>query len=123
MEKKKKILTIIGIAVLLLCVGAFLVYAVKKSNTGRGGDQLQNSGMSNQSAGKNQTGVQAEVAASCQGKKEGDSCEATSPRNSDKQSGICKKMGNSTQLACLPANMPARLDGDVSGPAPQGEFR
>jgi hypothetical protein len=124
MEKKEKNVIIAGVAVLLLCVAGFSVYAVKKSNEGRRGNQLQGPSMNGQPFGKSQPNIPAEVATACQGKVEGDTCEATSPQGSDKQSGTCTKMGNNDQLICLPANMPARPNGGGNRPAPtQGGVR
>jgi hypothetical protein len=106
-KMKKKI---IGLAVLSLCVLVLAGCGGKSFN-----NQKQGSGNTNNiPSDKNQPGIPAEVAASCQGKSEGDTCEAISPQNSEKQSGTCKKMGNSGQLVCLPANMPARPAGDAN---------
>jgi len=98
MEKKEKIGIIVGAVVFLLCVAVFSVYAVKQSNKGRRDNQLQDAGMNSQSFDKDQPNISVEVATACQGKAEGDACEATSPQDSDKQSGTCKKMGNNDQL-------------------------
>jgi hypothetical protein len=105
MEKK-----IVGLAVLSLCVLVLAGCGGKSSNN-------QNQGPGN-AFGKNQPGIPSEVAASCQGKSEGDACEAISPQNSEKQSGTCEKIGNGAQLVCLPANMPARPNGNTNGNGP-----
>ncbi|MFZ2192997.1 MAG: hypothetical protein WAV31_02035 [Candidatus Moraniibacteriota bacterium] len=98
---KKKI---VGLAALSLCVLVLAGCGGKSSNNQKQGPGSAN----NMPSDKNQPGIPAEAAASCQGKSEGDACEAISSQNSEKQSGTCKKMGNSGQLACLPSNMPAK---------------
>lgn len=53
----------------------------------------------------------AQMTESCSGKSEGDSCEVSMRRKNSgedesKRVGICKKMGESESLACVPENMP-----------------
>jgi hypothetical protein len=113
-QKMKK--KIIGLAVLSLCVLVLAGCGGKSSNNQKQGPGSTN----NMPSDKNQLGIPAEVIAYCQGKSDGDACDLISPQNSEKQSGTCKEMGNSGQLVCLPANMPAGLSGnaDGNGPAP-----
>lgn len=96
------------IAIIVACLLAVLVLSVIYFVASGKNDQKNFPGVGR---GQNSS---AELSSACQGKNEGDSCEAVSPRNKDKQAGTCKKMGNSAQLVCLPDNMPVRPSGDVN---------
>jgi hypothetical protein len=111
MGKKEKI------AIVTTCLLAVLVLA------GCGNGNTDKNGQKNiPGAGQGQN-PPAEMSSACQGKNEGDSCEVSMPQRdnsggSNKISGTCKKMGNSAQLVCLPANMPTRPNGDANGNGP-----
>ncbi len=116
MQKKEKIAVIAGVVLLVILTAVFSFYAVKNSNPGKQGWQA--SGSSVQPADKNQKEIPAEATTSCQGKSEGDSCEATMPKKTEKVVGSCKKMGSASQLTCLPANMPVGGPGAGGGVPP-----
>jgi len=98
----------------VLALSFFLVLVLagcgKKNvdNQSQGGDRIQNQGK------EQSKGAPTELISACEGKSEGDTCEASmsAPKNNDNQSenaksngklsGTCKKTQDGSQLACMP---------------------
>ena len=73
-----------------------------------------------ESSGKKAKGLPSELISACEGKSEGDTCEASMPSSrggenenaeEKKIAGTCKKASDGDQLACFSSNMPSKPDG------------
>jgi hypothetical protein len=75
-----------------------------------------------ESTNKKAKGLPSELASACEGKSEGDSCEASMPvpkngKNEDaekkKMTGTCKKASDGDQLVCFSNDMPSKPEGGL----------